>query len=89
MRSRSPPTSAPSPPPSAALAQRALIAIDRHDWMQAEAFATRPWDRPGGQLDDYEMSPLIHAVAARTALHQGDVPAPETTSRGPPTCDRG
>ena len=27
-----------------------------------------------GQLNDYEMSPLIHAVAARTALHQGDVP---------------
>jgi LuxR family maltose regulon positive regulatory protein len=26
-----------------------------------------------GQLNDYEMSPLIHAVASRTALHRGEV----------------
>jgi LuxR family maltose regulon positive regulatory protein len=27
-----------------------------------------------GQLDDYIMSPLVHTVAARMALHRGDMP---------------
>jgi LuxR family maltose regulon positive regulatory protein len=63
------------PVASAALAQRALVAIARHDWMEAATLAERALEiARAGQLDDYEMSPLLHAVAARTALHHGDVP---------------
>jgi LuxR family maltose regulon positive regulatory protein len=63
------------PAASAALAQRALVAIARHDWMEAETLAERALGiARAGQLNDYEMSPLIHAVAARTALYRGDVP---------------
>jgi LuxR family maltose regulon positive regulatory protein len=63
------------PAASAALAQRALIAIERHDWIGAETLAQRALGiARAGQLDDYEMGPLIHAVAARTALHHGDIP---------------
>jgi LuxR family maltose regulon positive regulatory protein len=62
------------PTASAALAQRTLIAIARHDWMQAETLIERALEiARAGQLNDYEMSPLIHALAARTALHRGDV----------------
>jgi LuxR family maltose regulon positive regulatory protein len=63
------------PTAAAALAQRALVAIERHDWIQAETLIERALEIARiGQLSDYEMSPLIHAVAARTALHHGDVP---------------
>ena len=34
-----------------------------------------------GQLNDYEMSPLLHAVAARTALRRGESPEPEHLAR--------
>jgi LuxR family transcriptional regulator, maltose regulon positive regulatory protein len=62
------------PAASSALAQRALVAIERHDWMEAETLADRALEiARTGQLNDYEMSPLIHAVAARTALHRGEV----------------
>lgn len=62
------------PAASAALAQRALLAIERHDWMEAETLADRALEvARNGQLDDYEMSPLLHAVAAHTALHRGEV----------------
>jgi LuxR family transcriptional regulator, maltose regulon positive regulatory protein len=62
------------PTASAALAQRALVAIDRHDWMEADTLAQRALGiARAGQLTDYEMSALIHAVAARTALHHGDI----------------
>jgi LuxR family transcriptional regulator, maltose regulon positive regulatory protein len=63
------------PAAAAALAQRALVAIDRHDWIAAETLAEHALGiARSGQLNDYEMSPLIHAVAARTALHRGDIP---------------
>jgi LuxR family maltose regulon positive regulatory protein len=63
------------PTAAAALAQRALVAIERHDWMTAETLVERALEIARvGQLNDYEMSPLIHAVAARTALHHGDIP---------------
>jgi LuxR family transcriptional regulator, maltose regulon positive regulatory protein len=63
------------PAAAAALAQRALVAIDRHDWIAAETLAERALGiARAGQLNDYEMSPLLHAVAAHTALHRGDVP---------------
>jgi LuxR family transcriptional regulator, maltose regulon positive regulatory protein len=59
----------------AALAQRTLVAIARQDWIQAETLAERALQiARAGQLNDYEMSPLLHAVAARTALHRGDLP---------------
>jgi LuxR family transcriptional regulator, maltose regulon positive regulatory protein len=62
------------PAAAAALAQRALIAIARHDWIGAETLSDRGLEiARAGQLNDYEMSPLLHAVAARTALHRGDV----------------
>jgi LuxR family transcriptional regulator, maltose regulon positive regulatory protein len=63
------------PAASAALAQRALVAIARQDWIEAETLAERALEiARARQLNDYEMSPLLHAVAARTALHRGDVP---------------
>ena len=63
------------PTAAAALAQRALVAIDRHDWTLAETLAERALRiTRAGQLNDYEMSPLIHTVAARAALHRGDIP---------------
>jgi LuxR family maltose regulon positive regulatory protein len=63
------------PAAAAALAQRALIAVARHDWIEAESLAGRGLEiARAGQLNDYEMSPLLHAVAARSALHYGDVP---------------
>jgi LuxR family transcriptional regulator, maltose regulon positive regulatory protein len=63
------------PAASAALAQRALVAIQRHDWIAADTLVERALGiARAGQLNEYEMSPLIHAVAARTALHRGDVP---------------
>ena len=63
------------PTAAAALAQRALLAIYRHDWIEAETLACRALEiARAGQLNDYEMSPLIHAVAAHTALHNGDIP---------------
>jgi LuxR family maltose regulon positive regulatory protein len=63
------------PTAAAALAQRALLAIERHDWIQAETLIEHALKIARvGQLNDYEMSPLIHAVAGRTALHHGDIP---------------
>jgi LuxR family maltose regulon positive regulatory protein len=63
------------PAASAGLAHRALVAIDRHDWMEAETLTERALAiASAGQLNEYDMSPLIHAVAARTALHHGDIP---------------
>jgi LuxR family maltose regulon positive regulatory protein len=62
------------PAASSALTQRALVAIARDDWMEAETLAGRALELARiGQLDDYEMSPLLHAVAARTALRRGEV----------------
>jgi LuxR family maltose regulon positive regulatory protein len=63
------------PAAAAALAPRALIAIARHDWIEAQTLVERGLEiARAGQLDDYEMSPLLHAVAARTALHRRHVP---------------
>jgi LuxR family maltose regulon positive regulatory protein len=63
------------PAAAAALAQRALIAIARHDWIEAQTLVERGLEiARAGQLDDYEMSPLLHAVAARAALHRRHVP---------------
>ena len=63
------------PAASAALAQRSIVAMERHDWSQASSFAERALEvLRAGHLDDYVMSPLVYAVAARTAVYRGDVP---------------
>jgi LuxR family transcriptional regulator, maltose regulon positive regulatory protein len=63
------------PAVSTALAERSLIAIQRDDWRQAETLADQALTiLAAGRLDDDVMSPLVHAVAAQTALHRGDVP---------------
>jgi LuxR family transcriptional regulator, maltose regulon positive regulatory protein len=60
---------------SSALAERCLLAIERDDWTQAEALAEQAHAiMTAGRLDDYIMSPLVHTVAARMALHRGAVP---------------
>jgi LuxR family maltose regulon positive regulatory protein len=63
------------PAASAALAERAILAMERQAWPQAQTLAKRALGMVGaGHLGDYIMSPLVQAVAARTALHRGDVP---------------
>jgi LuxR family transcriptional regulator, maltose regulon positive regulatory protein len=58
---------------SYALAQRASIAIGRRDWPRGETLAEQALKVVrDGHLDDYVTSPLVYAVAARTALHRGD-----------------
>ena len=60
---------------AAALAERCLVAIGRQDWTQAETLADQALGLlETGRLNDYFISPLVHTVAARTALHRGDLP---------------
>ena len=62
------------PAASTALAERSLLAIGRDDWSQAETLANQALAIvQAGNLDNYIMTPLVHAVVARTALHRGDV----------------
>jgi LuxR family maltose regulon positive regulatory protein len=64
------------PAGAVALAERALLAIDRRDWPAAESLADEAARViESGALDDYVPSALVHAVAARTALHRGDIEA--------------
>jgi LuxR family maltose regulon positive regulatory protein len=63
------------PAASIALAERCLVASGRHDWAQADTLAEQALAMlQTGRLNDYFISPLVHTVAARTALHHGDVP---------------
>jgi LuxR family maltose regulon positive regulatory protein len=57
-----------------ALAERALLAIDRGEWDKAglQAEHARSLLRQA-HLDDYMTSVLLYAVAARVAAHQGEV----------------
>jgi LuxR family maltose regulon positive regulatory protein len=58
-----------------ALAERAVVTIGRRDWDDAEALANRALGiMRAVRLDDYPHTALVHAVAARTALHRGDRP---------------
>jgi LuxR family maltose regulon positive regulatory protein len=64
-----------TPAASAALAERAVVALERRRFQEAgrlaeEAVATLR----AGRLDDYAMAALVRAVAARAALHLGDPP---------------
>ena len=56
------------------LAERATIAIDRDDWNEAGTFSDDAYRivRDSG-TDDYWTSALVYAVAARVALHRGDI----------------
>jgi LuxR family maltose regulon positive regulatory protein len=64
------------PATSTALAERCVLAIRRGDWGQAEILAGQALAMlQAGQLDDYIMSSLVHVMAARTALHRGDLAA--------------
>jgi LuxR family maltose regulon positive regulatory protein len=59
---------------SASLAERAAIAMARGDWHDADLFAQRAHKiMREGQLDDYSIGALVHAVAARVAARHGDV----------------
>jgi LuxR family transcriptional regulator, maltose regulon positive regulatory protein len=56
-----------------ALCQRALLAMERHQWSQAEEFASQARGvLHGAGLEKYS---LLCAVQARLALHRGDIPA--------------
>jgi LuxR family maltose regulon positive regulatory protein len=58
---------------SRALCQRSLLAMTRHEWSQAEAFAcqARSVGRQARIDADY-LTPLVCAVQARVATHRGD-----------------
>lgn len=63
-----------SPLASVALAERAGIAIARDRWHDAEALTHRALRvLHDGHLDDYGISVLVHAVAARLSARRGDV----------------
>jgi LuxR family maltose regulon positive regulatory protein len=63
-----------TPAVAAALAERAVVAIERGQWPDAETFAERALDiLLAGRLEDYGPGAIVHAVAARTAAHHGDL----------------
>ena len=56
------------------LAERCIVAVDRHDWPGAEALSRRALDIVAdGHFEEYWTSALVYACAARVASHQGDV----------------
>jgi LuxR family maltose regulon positive regulatory protein len=63
------------PAAAIALAERSLLAMDQQDWMKAATLAEQAQGVVrAGELDDYVGSALVHAVAARVAVHQGEMP---------------
>jgi LuxR family transcriptional regulator, maltose regulon positive regulatory protein len=63
------------PAAATALAERSLVAMDHQDWKQAITLAEQAQGVVRvGELDGYVASALVHAVAARVAVHQGDLP---------------
>ena len=58
-----------------ALAERAILAMRREDWHEAEILVEQARDviREAG-LDGYVTTILLYAAAARVAIHRGDVP---------------
>jgi LuxR family maltose regulon positive regulatory protein len=62
------------PARSIALAELATLAIDRGDWAAAEKYATKARSVVvGAGLDEYPVTALAYAVAARTMAHRGDL----------------
>jgi LuxR family maltose regulon positive regulatory protein len=63
------------PAAAIALAERSLVAMHHQDWNQAATLAEQAQGVVrAGELDGYVASALVHAVAARVAVHRGDVP---------------
>ncbi len=55
-----------------ALAERALIAINREEWVRADGYAEHAvWAARRSRLEDSALNALAYAVAARTALRGG------------------
>jgi LuxR family transcriptional regulator, maltose regulon positive regulatory protein len=66
------------PATAAALAERAVVAILRGDWQDAETLAEQALAIvQDGHLDDYAPSAIVYALVARTAAHRGDLPRAE------------
>jgi LuxR family maltose regulon positive regulatory protein len=62
------------PAAAIALAERSVVAMHQKDWHQAGTLAEQAQGVVrAGVLDGYVASALVHAVAARVALHQGDL----------------
>ena len=63
-----------APTVSVAFAERSVIAMERGDWADARTYAreARRMVEAGG-LRDYMTSILTYSIAARVALHEGDV----------------
>jgi LuxR family transcriptional regulator, maltose regulon positive regulatory protein len=58
-----------------ALAERSLVTMHDQDWKQAAILAEQAQAVVrAGELEGYVASALVQAVAARMAVHQGDVP---------------
>jgi LuxR family maltose regulon positive regulatory protein len=59
-----------------ALAERAIVAMEREDWRQAEVVVERARAaiRKAQLDDDATTTILLHAAAARVAIHRGEVP---------------
>ncbi len=58
---------------SLSLAERAMIAIDREDWVEAEALAERADSVVReSRREEYPPNALVHAVLARVAIHRGE-----------------
>jgi LuxR family transcriptional regulator, maltose regulon positive regulatory protein len=64
-----------APTAAAAFAERAIVAIRRGDWDDADTLADHGLAiLRDGHLDDYGPGAIVHALVARTAAHRGDVP---------------
>jgi LuxR family transcriptional regulator, maltose regulon positive regulatory protein len=62
-----------TPAASAALGERAIVAMERRQWDEAGRLAERAVAAlRAGHLDDYAMAAFVYAVAARAALHLGN-----------------
>ena len=78
---------------SVALAERALLAMGRQDWRDAEALVEQARSVvESAHLEDCATSIVLYAAAARVAIHHGDVtwptriwPAPSGCGHRPPT----
>ena len=58
-----------------ALAERAILAMRREDWPEAELLVERARAViREARLDDYVTTILLYAAAARVEIHRGDVP---------------
>jgi LuxR family transcriptional regulator, maltose regulon positive regulatory protein len=55
------------------LAERGIVAIERDDWVEAEALAEQALAiMQSGPFEEYWTSALVYAWAGRVALHRGD-----------------